>query len=258
MVLHPDDERRRHMAGERDNKWYRSWYLFLGAALLLSSALLYLLHYAVFRDVRHIFIYMLGDLAFMPVEVLLVTIIVHRLLEVREKRNRMEKMNMVIGAFFSEVGMDLLGYFLRFDSGQDKIRGYLVPGEEWDDADFRRAGREVEGYECSIGWREDLLEEMRGFLVARREFLLTLLENPVLLEHETFTDLLWAVFHLAEELRYRNLLQELDEKDHLHLCNDITRAYRLLTREWLVYLEHLKRDYPYLYSLAVRMNPVGR
>ena len=33
------------------------------------------------------------------------------------------------------------------------------------------------------------------------------------------------------------------------------RAYVLLIREWLDYMSHLRTDYPYLYSLAVRTNP---
>jgi hypothetical protein len=97
---------------------------------------------------------------------------------------------------------------------------------------------------------------MREYLQTKRDFLLTLLENPTLLEHETFTDLLWAVFHLTEELKYRNLIEGLPDADHEHLCNDIARAYGLLLKEWLVYLEHLKDNYPYLFSLAVRMNPL--
>jgi len=51
---------------------------------------------------------MLGDVAFVPIEVLLVTLIIHRLLSEREKRTRLEKLNMVIGAFFSEMGTDVI------------------------------------------------------------------------------------------------------------------------------------------------------
>ena len=40
-----------------------------------------------------------------------------------------------------------------------------------------------------------------------------------------------------------------------HLSGDIQRAYQILVREWLDYLEHLKQDYPYLFSLALRTNP---
>jgi hypothetical protein len=36
---------------------------------------------------------------------------------------------------------------------------------------------------------------------------------------------------------------------------DIKRVYQLLVREWLSHMEHLKSDYPYLFSLAVRTNP---
>ncbi len=242
---------------KRDGKkWYRSWYVYLGGALLVSSAALYYLHYLIFRDVRHIFIYLLGDLALMPVEVLLVTIIIHRLLEVREKRTRMEKLNMVIGAFFSEMGMQLLGYFAAFDARCREIRECLLARPEWEEEDFTMARKRAEDHACDIRRREDLLEEMRLYLLSRREFLLTLLENPALLEHETFTDLLWAVFHLTEELKYREMLEDMPEADTEHLCGDIARAYTLLLREWLIYLEHLKKNYPYLFSLAVRMNPL--
>ncbi len=246
----------RELEEKRENRWYREWYVYLGTALILCSAALYFLHYLIFRDAHHIFIYLLGDLAFMPIEVLLVTVIVHRLLEVREKRVRMEKLNMVIGAFFSEMGMQLLGHFAEFDARCREIRECLQAGPDWGEEDFRRALSRVEGHECEIAGREDLLDEIRLFLLAKREFLLSLLENPALLEHETFTDLLWSVFHLTEELKYRDILSNLPEMDMEHLCMDIARAYRLLIREWLVYLEHLKKDYPYLYSLALRMNPL--
>jgi hypothetical protein len=33
------------------------------------------------------------------------------------------------------------------------------------------------------------------------------------------------------------------------------RTYSQLVVQWLLYMEHLKDDYPYLFSLAVRTNP---
>jgi nitrate reductase gamma subunit len=59
----------------------------LGLLLVLLSAVSYLAHYAIFGDAHHIFIYLVGDIAFVPIEVLLVTLIIHRLLESREKRS---------------------------------------------------------------------------------------------------------------------------------------------------------------------------
>jgi hypothetical protein len=85
-----------------------------------------------------------------------------------------------------------------------------------------------------------------------------LLENPSLLEHETFTQLLRAVFHLTEELESREDVGGLPESDYKHLAGDIKRAYILIVREWLDYMEYMKNNYPYLFSLAMRTNPFDR
>ena len=98
-------------------------------------------------------------------------------------------------------------------------------------------------------------EGLRSFLVEKKSFLLSLLANPNLLEHESFTDLLWAVFHLAEELASRKDVSLLPESDHEHLKGDIRRVNVYLSTEWLAYMQHLQADYPYLFSLAVRTNP---
>ncbi|MCK7537963.1 MAG: hypothetical protein MZV63_46915 [Marinilabiliales bacterium] len=77
------------------------------------------------------------------------------------------------------------------------------------------------------------------------------MENPTLLEHDRFTDLLWAVFHLVEELEMRpESLEGLPAADYAHLSVDVRRAYSRLAGEWLAYALHLKEDYPFLFSLA--------
>ncbi|GAH18754.1 unnamed protein product, partial [marine sediment metagenome] len=70
------------------------WQIFLGVILIALSTVLYLIHYGIFRDAHHIFIYMVGDIAFVPIEVFLVTVIIHRLLNEREKRSIRNKLNM--------------------------------------------------------------------------------------------------------------------------------------------------------------------
>ena len=99
------------------------------------------------------------------------------------------------------------------------------------------------------------MESLKGFLKEKRPFLLGLLENPNLLEHESFTNLLWAVFHLTEELLHRKSLKDLPDADYKHLAGDISRGYNLLIIEWLYFMAHLKDKYPYLFSLAMRTNP---
>lgn len=99
------------------------------------------------------------------------------------------------------------------------------------------------------------LQYLRNYLVERRNFLLRLLENPNLLEHESFTELLRAVFHLTEELSSRKNLEKLPHTDQEHLAGDIERVYKKLVNEWFDYMQYLKNNYPYLFSLAMRTNP---
>jgi hypothetical protein len=108
-----------------------------------------------------------------------------------------------------------------------------------------------------VVFQPGLLEEMREFLIGKREMMLRLLENPNLLEHDTFTDLMLAVFHLHDELASREQVTDLPEKDLAHLAGDLKRAMQWVVSEWLFYLRHLKEHYPYLYSLEVRKNPLN-
>ncbi len=227
----------------------------LGLLLVLLSVLFYLIHFAFFRDAHHIFIYLVGDIAFVFIEVLLVTLIIHQVLGDREKRAMLKKLNMVIGAFFSEVGMPLLKHFWAFDAEAESFGRHLNVDNEWSPEHFDKMEEILHNRDFKIDVHKGNIDKMRSLLIEKRGFLLRLLENPNLLEHENFTELLWAVFHLAEELSHRETVHGLPDTDYEHLAGDIKRAYGLLVREWLSYMEHLKGNYPYLFSLAVRTNP---
>jgi hypothetical protein len=232
-----------------------NWLFLLGLSLVGLSALFYFIHYAIFKDAHHIFIYLIGDIAFVPIEVLLVTLIIHRLLSNREKRAMLKKLNMAIGVFFSEVGTRLLKSIPEFDSEFNEIQKDLTKINDWSDQEFLSFSKTLKQYNYHVISQRGNLEELRGFLIGKRSFLLGLLQNPNLLEHESFTELLWAVFHLTEELSHRKDVKRLPDTDFDHLSIDVERAYRLLVSEWLTYQKHLKKDYPYLFSLAIRTNP---
>jgi hypothetical protein len=227
----------------------------LGLILVTVSAGIFVIHYAIFHDSHHIFIYMLHDLAFVPIEVLLVSLIIHRLLGVRERRSLMNKLNMVIGVFFSEVGAELIKEFVRMDPTCTGLGARLAIDHKWTGRKFAEMSAECREYEYDPSAQAADLEIMREFLKGKREFLLRLLENQNLLEHESFTDLLWAVFHLMEELEKRDDIASLPETDFAHLQGDITRVQKALFAEWVAYMRHLRDNYPYLFSLAIRTNP---
>lgn len=231
------------------------WQITLGIILIILTIIVYVIHYLVFRDAHHIFIYLIGDIAFVFFEVLLVTLVIHRLLNEREKRARMEKMNMVIGAFFSEVGTRLLTYFSDSDPELETIRQILIIDKDWSEREFIAVSKRLRNYDYGVDIQKVDLEHLHNFFADKRDFLLRLLENPNLLEHESFTELLWAVFHLTEELVHREDVKQLPDSDREHLAGDIKRVYVSLVHQWLDYMEHLKNNYPYLFSLALRTNP---
>jgi hypothetical protein len=229
--------------------------IILAVILIAISALLYFVHYLIFHDVHHIFIYMVGDLAFLPLEVFLVVVVIERVLARREKQAIMQKLNMVVGAFFSEVGNELLQRLLVCFENSREISRHLAVKQNWSHADFNKAmvfTRTIDG-EADLSSLN--LYGLKKFLVQKRQFLLALLENPNLLEHERFTDLLWATFHLTEELEARESLTGLPKADIKHIAGDTQRVYRQLIIEWLFYVEHLKSKYPYLFSLVSRTHP---
>jgi hypothetical protein len=239
-------------------KRYLNWAVLVSLFLIAASAATYTIHYFIFHDVHHIFIYMIGDIGFLFLDVLLVILFIEKVLARREKRTILKKLNMVIGTFFSEVGLKLLQKFSDFIQNSQVLEKQLEIKPNWNKKDFKQAITATQNFPYEIKIDKANLSSLREFLLSKRSFLLRLLENPNLLEHERFTDLLWAIFHLTEELAFRgDKLKELPDSDYNHLAGDLKRAYSQITTEWVAYTEHLQKSYPFLFSLAARINPMN-
>ncbi len=233
----------------------KRWYISLAGSLILLSLVSYVIQIAVFHRTEDTFFYMLQDIAFVPIQVLFVTLIISELMSRREKLSMIKKMNMVVGVFFSEVGTSLLRHFSAFDGKFGEIKGNLLVAGDWSEQKFQGSMKLFRTYHYMIDPGKGDLDALRTFLLEKRADMLELMENPNLLEHESFTDLLMSVSHLTDELTARKDLHGLAKPDRDHIALDIKRAYMLLIIEWLSYMKHLKEDYPFLFSFAVRTNP---
>lgn len=116
-----------------------SWRLSISLVLIAASALTYGLHFLIFRDLLHIFLYLIGDIAFMFINVLVVTLVIEQILARREKRALMKKLNMVIGTFFSDIGLELTKKFAVFVENADQIGRQLEFNARWQKKDFAQA-----------------------------------------------------------------------------------------------------------------------
>ena len=231
------------------------WKLSAGTALVALTLLLMLVHLLIFRDSHYLFTYLLADLAFIPVEVLCVTFIIDAMLSSRERQQRLEKLNMVIGIFFSRIGTPLLALLAKADPHHLPLQAQITAGLVWDKARFREAHGSLTGWNGTIDPARIDREALRVFFREHEDFLLRIVENPMVFEHETFTDLILAITHLVQELKARGDLSRLPPTDIAHLTGDMERVYTRIVPEWLKYMEYLQRTYPYLFSLAMRTNP---
>ena len=232
-----------------------NWLATLALGFILTSAVIYYVHFLIFRDSNFIFKYFVAQMGFLPISTALVTIVLNQLMGKRDKNIRLQKLNMVIGAFYSDVGTDLLKILASSDHEAQSFGQHLKLNSSWSQSDFDQAKIKIQDINLDQSTLNTQLEELKSFLYLKRNHLLRLLENPNLLEHETFSQLLQAVFHLTEEIGGRTNLSHLPNSDYSHLRGDISRVYVLLVNQWLAYMENLHKNYPYLFSLAIRTNP---
>ena len=227
----------------------------LVAGLIGVSVVFFALDFAIYRDGRNLIFYTLLDVAFIPLNVLIVGLFINRLLAASEKAELLHKMNMVVGAFFSATGSELIALLSAFDTDIEHDRPHMLFTAKWTLEDYRthRAAVCAEDHPMEVTASD--IVGLRSALEAQRSFILGLLQNGNLLEHDSFTDMLWAVSHLTEELSARCNLTDMAHSDTAHIQLDMARAYGRLLGEWLLYVSHLKADYPYLFAFVVRTNP---
>lgn len=198
-----------------------------------------------------IFLIIIGIGTFLTI----VTSVTQMLVQSGQNRIRRHRLNMLIGVFYTEIGNRLLRILSGFDPEIDTIREEFKVHDKYTEVEFNQLRRRLRHYDFAVTSNTIDLELLFDFLKEKGDLLVRELENPDLIEHEYFTELLWAVVHLRDELLARGSLSGLPESDMAHLANDVVRIYRLLTLQWINYLQYLKGAYPFLFSLALRTNP---
>ena len=127
-----------------------NWQFLLVLILIFLSIILYSIHFAIYSNAQYIFNSVLARIAFVPIQVFLVALVLNRLLTYNEKRTRLEKINMIIGVFFTEVGTDLLSHFSSHDPQKEKMSAELNFNGEWDDAKFNQLKTSLKNYNFTV------------------------------------------------------------------------------------------------------------
>ena len=191
------------------------------------------------------------------IQALIATLVIDRFLKMQEKSKKIKKINVVISTFFVDTGVNIMMAMSRFNKNHNEAC-QIIKIEEFIDNKGRNVKKTLGEFEYSFYADPNKLEELASIMDKNKVFLLNLLENSNLLEHESFTDMLWAVFHVADELKTRGDLKRLSKAEIDHLSKDMLSAYNAMVIEWISYIIYLKDEYPFLYAIAIRKNPFIR
>lgn len=237
-----------------------SWKVKFSIVMVLLIIIIYGSNYLVLGDAEHIISYIWTHLGFIPVDILVVAFLLDEIIEKKEKEAMLEKLDMLMSTFFSEVGNELITQLStanKYKASTENLKSI----KDWDEKDFDNKLDELKGasldFQADIPAekREEFLETLGDLLASKREFIINMINNPNLLEKEEFTELVNAILHLDEELEHRKDLTLVTDTDFGHLNGDMKRVYDKLVYEWVYYLKYLYKNYPYMIALVVRTNP---
>ncbi len=225
--------------------------------LFATSAVIYLVQFWLFHDTRDTFFYLLQDWAFLPVQIAVVTIAVGQIIGSREKRERMEKTQMLASTFFSDCGMAMFRTMLRPLLNKEVLWPALKIEKDWGPRDFAAAVEAV--HRCPLSFRlsPTCMTHLREIFQEKHMSMMIIISNPALLEHEVFTDMLWAIFHLKDELSARTNFDHLPSVEQEHLNDDMERALRAILVNWIGHMQHIQAEYPFLFLLEIENNPLS-
>ncbi len=229
--------------------------IMLGLLFFLLSFLLYGIHIMIFNDFKFALSDLTAQIAYIPIYVFLTSIVIEGLLKHSEKAENIRRMNTLIGVFYSEIGNELIRMFSKYDLNISNLQAALGNAADWSSEKYRHLSNMMSEYKPEINMEIADLEKLKQLLFKKKEFMLLLMSNPNLMEHDTFTELLLSIFHLIEEFQSRGDVALFNSDDIIHIYMDIERASINITAEWVKYMLHLKKEYPYLHNLAVKTNP---
>ncbi|MGL4912251.1 MAG: hypothetical protein ACRC3Y_07435 [Romboutsia sp.] len=226
-------------------KKYKHFFI-VSIILILLSALMFLIHYLVFGQALNTAYYSLMNLCFIPINSLVVTVILEKLIDSKAKQERMDKLNMLVGIFFTEVGCKLMHLIINADKdAKNSITSFK---------DLNKIKNDISSHDYKIDMDCIDLTTIKSTLIDNSSLFVNLISNESIHQHETFTDLLMSVIHLRDEIIFMEN-DKYGEIDITHLENDIIRVYKNITIQWVYYLEYLNKFYPFLYNNAIRINP---
>ena len=143
--------------------------------LIVTSAILYYIHFTIFKDFHHIALYFVEDLAFIPIEVIFVSLIIHKAIEDQEKEKIREKTNVLISVFFSEAGNSLLKALISSDDEIHRLKSIISENVHFSPKEIRLMKEGLSNHSYKLDLDGDDLCVIEDMMVSHKSFILNLI-----------------------------------------------------------------------------------
>lgn len=214
------------------------------SVLLAISACIYGMQILIFKDVRNTEFYIFQDMAFIPISIAITTVVVGELLDINNKRDSRQKTRMLTSTFFSDIGFELMS-MLALVSNIDEALLQTINDSDLSEQDKISA---IKNSGFTVNADIGIYTIISDVIIASKTDILILSSNPMLYDHEYFSDLLWELLHLMDEFRLRGDYVKLTPNDLTELNSDFAQVLELLLINWVVNAKYLKETYPNFYN----------
>ena len=133
-----------------------SWKVKFSIVMVALIIIIYGSNYLVLGDAEHIISYIWTHLGFIPVDILLVAFILDEIIEKKEKEAMLEKLDMLMSTFFSEVGNELISQLSTVNKYKASTEN-LKSIKNWNEDDFDNKLAELKG--SSLDFQADISPE---------------------------------------------------------------------------------------------------
>ena len=214
--------------------------------LIAVSIVIYGLQILIFRDHQTTFFYILQDLAFMPVTIAIATLVVGELMNNKEKKERMVKTRMLTSTFYTEFGGQLMGLLLTGVQNAEELQAQKYLQAKTED-EVKELQKKIREQEIIYRLDQNIYDTAMELITAHKEKMLILAASPMLEDHESFTKLLWGIFHLMDEYRLRGSYKNLSAHSIEHMSEDMGRLTKELIYNAIANALYLRQTYPEYY-----------
>ena len=121
---------------------HKRWKIKFSILMVILIIIIYGSNYLVLGDAEHIISYIWTHLGFIPVDILVVAFLLDEIIERKEKEAMLEKLDMLMSTFFSEVGNELISQLSaanKYKASTENLKSI----KNWDDKDYENKLNEL-------------------------------------------------------------------------------------------------------------------